>query len=230
MRYALFVALTLLLTAFIGWGTYQTALLLRTWKPDRNLLLIPAENAVRLAMILAAIGLGMLSGLPPTTLGWASAEPAMDLAIGIVAGVLLSLSLTPLSKMAVRRWGHAVYSPIVMLNVLPTSGRQWLLVSLALIPAVLLEELLFRSLLLGGLSPMLPVGVLAVGLSLVFGLLHLPQGKLGVLGTAAAGLVFSLLFIWRGTLLAPLAAHYAADVLQLVQASRSRAELTAMQS
>lgn len=228
MRYLLFVILTLGLTAFIGWGTYQTALALRRWQPDRNLLLLPAENVLRLGLIVICVGLGQLSGLPATTLGWTTAQPLADIAIGVVAGVALSLALTWASRMAVERWGQAIYSPLVILNVLPRSRGEWVLVLLALVPAVALEELLFRSLLLGGLSPWIPAGLLVLGFSLLFGLMHLPQGALGVAGTALAGCALSLLFLWRGSLLVPLVAHYVADVSQLAQAERARVELAAM--
>lgn len=226
--YWLFVAGTGALTAFISWGTYQTARLLRVWRPDRNLLLLPAENALRGAMVLACVGLGLLSGLPAATLGWAPADPAGDVVWGILVGVMLSLALTLGSSLAVRRWGRRVYSPTVILSVLPASGREWVLVLLALVPAVALEELLFRSLLLGGLSPILPERLLLVGMAVFFGLLHLPQGALGVGGTALAGLGLGLLFVERSSLLAPLIAHYVADVMQLILAGRNRAELAAL--
>jgi hypothetical protein len=229
MRYTLFVLLTLLLTAGIGWVTYQAARLLRVWRPDSNMLLAPAENALRLGLVLLCIGLGLLSGLPPAVLGWTWAGAGAAIAWGTIVGVLLSLALTGASMLALRRWGQAIYSPLVILNILPASRREWLLVLVALFPAVLLEELLFRSLLLGGLSPLAPAWLLAILVSLVFGFLHAPQGALGVAGTALAGLVFSWLFVWQGTLLAPLAAHYTANVLQLVQAGRNRDLLAAMQ-
>lgn len=85
--------------------------------------------------------------------------------------------------------------------------------------------MLFRSLLLGGFSPLLPTWLLVAGLALLFGLMHLPQGKLGVFETALAGGVFSLLFLWRGSLVTPFVAHYVADVFQLVQAQDTHAEL-----
>lgn len=230
MRYILFVTLTLALTGFIGWSTYQTDRLLRQWQPDRNLLLLPAENALRVGLVALCLGLGWLSGLPPQTLGWASNAPLVDAGIGIGIGVGLSLVLTAVSTAAVRRWGRSIYSPAVMLNVLPANRLQWVGVLLALVLVAALEELLFRSLLLGGLSPVLPVWLLVPVLALVFGLMHLPQGRLGVAGTALAGLLFSLAFLWRSSLLVPLVAHYVADVLQLVQASRRRQELAGLMS
>lgn len=229
MRYNLFVLLTLLLTAGIGWATYQTARLLRTWTPDGNMLLMPAENALRLALVALCVGLGLLSGLPAAALGWTTSNAAGAILWGAIFGVLLSLSLTGASALALRRWGQAIYSPLVILNILPAGGREWLLVLLALFPAVLLEELLFRSLLLGGFSPLAPSWLLAILVSLVFGLFHKPQGALGVAGTILAGLVFALLFLRQGSLLAPLIAHYVANVLQLLQAGRRREQLAAMQ-
>jgi membrane protease YdiL (CAAX protease family) len=230
MRYVLFVTLTLGLTAFISWTTYHTARLLRGWHPDRNLLLLPPENALRMALVLVCLGLGLLSGLPAETLGWKPATPLVDVLIGLLMGVLLSLALTYGSQRALARWGDTIYSPIVILSVLPRNRREWVLVLLALVPVALLEELLFRSLLLGGLSPLLPAWLLVAGLAALFGILHLPQGWLGVVGTAAAGILFSGLFLWRASLLAPLTAHYVADALQLLQASRSKTELSRLQA
>ena len=51
INFWLFTVLTLALVAFIGYGTYATARLLRNWRPDRNLLLLPAENLLRLVLI-----------------------------------------------------------------------------------------------------------------------------------------------------------------------------------
>ena len=228
MYYPIFVTLTLVLTAFIGWATFQTDRLLRSWRPDRNLLLLPAENALRLLLVAASVALGLLSGLPLAVLGWTSAGPAGDIAVGLVAGALLSLALTAASRVALSRWGQAIYWPLLILNVLPRSRLEWGLVLVALAPAVALEELLFRSLLIGGLSPLLPAWLLVIGVSLLFGLFHLPQGALGMAGTALAGAVLGLLFLWHGSLLAPLLAHYVADVLQLVQARRHQEMLAGL--
>ena len=46
-RYVLFVVLSLAMTALLSYGTYTTNRLLRTWVPDRNLLLLPGETLHR---------------------------------------------------------------------------------------------------------------------------------------------------------------------------------------
>jgi membrane protease YdiL (CAAX protease family) len=91
-------------------------------------------------------------------------------------------------------------------------------VLLALLPAAAVEELLFRSLPLGGLGWLVPPQWLLWPLALFFGLLHWPQGPWGVLGTALAGIALSLLFLATRSLWVPLAAHYVMNVVQILAA------------
>jgi membrane protease YdiL (CAAX protease family) len=98
-------------------------------------------------------------------------------------------------------------------------------VLLALFPAVLVEELLFRSLLLGGLRLFVPSLVLVISTALLFGWAHSPQGRLGMVLTAVISLAFAGLFLWRGSLLPPLVAHYVVNLLQLLAAHRQRNSL-----
>ncbi|MEZ4583150.1 MAG: hypothetical protein R3A10_16200 [Caldilineaceae bacterium] len=90
VRYLFFVCLTLFLTAFLGYGTYNTAKLLRTWTPDRNLLLLPGETIVRLILIGVCIGLGILSGLAPATLGWTAHDLDRQILWGMGWGVVVA--------------------------------------------------------------------------------------------------------------------------------------------
>jgi membrane protease YdiL (CAAX protease family) len=62
--------------------------------------------------------------------------------------------------------------------------------------------------------------VLVVGTALLFGWMHGPQGPLGVIMTAAVSILLAALFLWRGSLLPPLMAHYVVNVLQLLVAHR----------
>ncbi len=225
MAFIVFVAGTLALTAFIAWATYRSAQMLRQMQVDFNLLLLPAENLLRVGMVVACLILGGASGLPREQFGWTSYTPLADLAIGLVVGVLTQVILNVLTDWAISRFGPGIYSPVVILSILPRSQEEWAPVMLALFPAVLVEELLFRSLLLGGLAAAWPVPILLVGTALLFGWMHSPQGWLGMIMTAAVSLLFAALFLWRGSLLPPLAAHYVVNLLQLVIAHRRRDEL-----
>jgi membrane protease YdiL (CAAX protease family) len=225
MGLVVFVVGTLTLTAFITWATYRSAQMLHQVEVDFNLLLLPAENLLRVGLIVICLILGQVSGLPREQFGWISYAPLADAAIGLGVGVAVQVILNALTNWAIRRFGPEIYSPLVILSILPRSRDEWAPVLLALFPAVLVEELLFRSLLLGGLGLLLPVPVLLVGTGLLFGWMHSPQGRLGMVMTAAISLLLAGLFLWRGSLLLPLVAHYVVNLLQLLAARRHRDEL-----
>jgi membrane protease YdiL (CAAX protease family) len=224
-RYWLFVALTLALTGFIGYNTYLSAQLLRRWRPDRNLLLLPAENLLRLGLVLACLGLGVLSGLDARQLGWLLSRWPAQLLWGVGWGVGLAGFLYLSTRWILQRSGQRFYSSIIVQAIVPKSTGELLGVSLVMISVVLLEELLFRSLLLGGLAPILPAPLLLIGWSVVFGLLHSPQGLWGMIGAGLAGAVLGWLFLQHGSLLTPLIAHYVTNMVQVLQAMRLREQL-----
>jgi membrane protease YdiL (CAAX protease family) len=176
---------------------------------------MPAENLVRVVMLLFCVALGYLSGVEATQLGWQWPQPALQLLIGVGAGLATALFFYYTTRQIVRHSGDRFYSPAVMHYIIPKSRREFLLVLLALIPVVLLEELLFRSLLLGGLSPLAPEIVLLIGFGLVFGLFHSPQGIWGMIGAGLGGIIFGLLFLWQQSILAPVVAHYVANAAQI---------------
>lgn len=207
-----------LLLGFVCFATYRTGQVLATWKPDQNLLLLPGENIVRLVMIGIAFGLGAISGRGPEALGWVTAQPWEDMLIGLAVGLGISLALL-LPSLWVKRHRPQWQSDVVLESIRPRNRRQWPLVLLALIPVALLEELLFRSLLLGGFEPVVNIWWFALAASIVFGLLHRPQGEWGVAAVTVVSLVFSALFLWRHSLLLVVAAHWMANVAQLAQAA-----------
>lgn len=220
LAYILFVLLCLGLTALIGAATVATARLLRRWTPPGNLLLMPGENLLRVALTAAGVGLGLLSGLPFATLGWQMDGWPMNVALGVLVGLALAAFFYVATGWMIRRTGERFYSSLILRYIVPHSGREMLLVCLALIPAVFLEELLFRSLWIGGFSPLLSPPLLLVISSVIFGLFHTPQGVWGVLGTGLAGAIFGGLFLWTGGLLMPLVAHYVVNVAQIALAWR----------
>jgi membrane protease YdiL (CAAX protease family) len=221
----LFVVGTLFILVLLAWITFQSAVYLRKIQPTFNLLLLPAENLLRLVLIAVCIGLAQSSGQPYARFGFDAAEPARDVVVGFVAGILVALALPPITRVAIARFGAQVYSPVVVRSILPRSRREWLFIPLALVPSVFLEELLFRSLLLGGLAIFAPPLFLAVGWSALFGAMHLPQGALGIVVAALLGLLLSALFLATASLLAPFIAHYIINILQLVAAARDKSWL-----
>ncbi len=213
---------SLALLGLVCWLTYASAQLLQRWEPDCNLLLAPVENLARLAIIALCLLVGLASGVPAARLGWASRNLWLDMALGLGFGLIVQVAVNWLTWRAVDAFGKDIYSPLVMKAILPCNPREQILVPLALLPAALLEELLFRSLLLGGFSLFAPPLLLAAVFSLLFGLMHAPQGRLGIIVTAVVGFLLSLLFLWRWSLLPPMVAHYAINRLQRRTAERQR--------
>jgi membrane protease YdiL (CAAX protease family) len=217
----LFTIGMLIMLGFVSFATFRTSEILKTWTPEENLLLIPAENIVRLVMIAVCVGLGFLSPVGIKELGWIPTDPLGDIGIGVVVGLGISLVAGPLTVWVIRHHPEW-YSDVVLQSILPRSRREWPLVILALLPTVLLEELLFRSLLLGGFGPYVNILFFAVAASILFGLLHRPQGEWGVAAVTVVALILSALFLWRVSLLVVVVAHWVTDIAQLVQAERQK--------
>jgi membrane protease YdiL (CAAX protease family) len=223
--YPLFVFGSLGLTVALAWATYQSGRLLRAVPVRENLLLAPVENIVKAIVVLVCIGLGMLSGATPERLGWTLENGWRDLGLGIIVGLGTQTAANAFTLFAIKVWGKTIYSPVVMRNIMPRTRFEWFLVPAALLLAVVLEELLFRSLLIGALSITVPLPILIVGFAAIFGLMHSPQGILGVVMTGLMGLWLSLLFVWSGSLVLPLVTHYVINLLQLLKAQDKRAWL-----
>jgi len=218
VRYLLFLIITFGLAGFLGYSTFATARLLRTWRPERNLLLLPQENALRVALVLVCIGLGLLSDVQPATLGWQWQHWQSDALLGLGVGAVLALFFFTATRLLLRLGGGRYYSPSILEILLPKNRREFWLVLLAFLPSVAVEELLFRSLLIGGLSPLAPSIHLVIGVGILFGLFHSPQGLWGMTGAGLAGVIFGLLLLGTGSLTAPLVAHFVANSLQIALA------------
>ncbi len=224
MSNVLFLVFLTALLAALAFATVRTGQLLRTWTPDRNLMLSGPENVFRLVLILVCLLLGLTLGPGSAALGLRAANLAADIALGLACGLVLSLVVAGAGWLIERTWGTDVYNDGVLRAILPRSRWEWVGVLLALLPAALLEELLFRALPLAGLAWLIAPRWLLWPLSVGFGLLHWPQGSWGVLGATLAGVVFGLLFLFTGSLWVPLAAHYILNVTQLLLAQATRAQ------
>jgi len=210
-----------LLIAFVAFTTYRSGQLLRTgWLPTENLLLNPLDNLLRLLFIVICLALGAFVGPGPAALGWRVSYLGQDLAWGSAAGLLLTALIFGTGWLIERRWGVALTDDKLLRSILPVNAREWGGVIVALLPAAMLEELLFRSLPLGGLSWLIAPWWLMWPLALIFGLLHWPQGAWGVFGTALAAIALSGLFLASGSLWTALAAHYVLNLGQLILARR----------
>lgn len=101
----------------------------------------------------------------------------------------------------------------------PDTAAGWAGLLVVVLPLIAVaEELLFRGALIGGLAAGfgLPVWVLAVASSVLFGVGHGLQGPGGVVVTTALGGVLAGAFVVTGSLTVVVIAHYLVNALELV--------------
>ena len=219
----LFVFGLLVILTFIAYATYRTNQALQVWTPEENLLLSLPENIARFVFIALGVGLGFLSREDFHTLGWQPLDPLGDIFIGIGLGVILPLLLYYPSRW-IETHHPEWYSDIVVKSIRPRHPGQWPWVILALLPVALMEELYFRSLLLGAFAPHVNIVAFVIGVSVIFGLLHIPQGEWGVVGVILVSLVLSVVFLWRESLLVVVIAHWLMNTVQLVLEAWTRGQ------
>lgn len=218
--YLVFVALTFLLTMLVGYATVRTNRMLALWPLEQNPLLHPGENVVRVILVILCIGLGVLSGVPSAMLGWQWGAVLPQLGWGTVAGLVIAGFYYAATRALIAAGGARYYSPRVLQIIVPRRASEFPAVGLAMLPVVVMEELLFRSLLVGGLTPLLPVWLLVVATALLFGLMHSAQGAWGVVGVTLGGLALGSLFVTAESLLLPIWTHYVVNMTQLALAYR----------
>ena len=217
-RPALFALLLLILIAALGAATVQSGRLLRRIKPTQNLLLSAGDNILRLVLIGACIAMGVFLGPGAQALGWSLDHFVRDAALGALVGLLLAPLIQWLSGVAVRVWGEGIYDNRLLRAIVPVDRGEWMGVALALFPAALLEELLFRSLPLAGFAYLVSPWVLMWPLALLFGLLHWPQGPLGVVGSAFMAIALSALFLLTGSIWTAVFAHWVLNLVEVTLA------------
>lgn len=152
-----------------------------------------------------------------TFLGTPGGSAASAAAIVVFLGVLIAPPL--LLRRSIDEGGGIDAIPTVgdIRSLLPRTRAELRYgVGLAL-SAGLFEELLFR---LG--LPALLFGILGLGplafviAALLFGMLHLYQGPLGILFAALLGLAFAALYVLTGSIAAPIVVHALVDLRTLV--------------
>jgi membrane protease YdiL (CAAX protease family) len=220
LEQALFALFTALLISGLGAATYQSGRILRRITPPVNLLLTLPDNLLRALLIGLCVGLGLSLGPGAAALGWSLDTFLRDASLGALVGLLLAPPLQWASAAAVRRWGSGVYDNLVLRAIVPVNRREWVGVAAALLPAALLEELIFRSLPLAGLNWLISPWVLMWPLALIFGLLHWTQGPLGVVGTTFLALILSALFLWTGSIWTAVFAHWVLNLVEVTIAWR----------
>lgn len=181
-------------------------------------------------LLAALLGLALLLLLvfPSVRVAWRfelSAKTAVDATFGACAGIALAYlylhALAPALEAVQRQVGDYVPPG----SVLPTVSSHIAIFFVAnVLLAPLVEETLYRGLALPALIERFGAAPGILVSCLLFGLLHWPGGFWYMVLTATAvGGLFTGLTLWRGSLVAPFAAHLALNLVEFLHA-RSRSD------
>lgn len=172
-----------------------------------------ATHGVLAVVLLAA---AWLTAVPPEALGLEMPSTS-DIAIGGALGLVLAVA----NEVGARVANRLGFEPDDRLRTVlaPETVAGWaglLLVGLPVIAGA--EELLFRGVLIGGLSSGLgwSIPLLVVLSSALFGLGHGLQGPGGVLVTALLGAVLGVAFVATGSLAVVVVAHYTVNAAEFL--------------
>ena len=165
------------------------------------------------------IGAAIYSGIPAEALGieFSSEYLVTGVVLGVGFGVALYVA-NELGAASAKRFGID-HDEQLREMLAPDSIGGWLVLLVVVLPIIaLFEELLFRAALIGVLSAGFDVSpwLLAVGSSIVFGFGHGVQGTAGIVVTGVLGFVLAAVFIYTGSLLVVVVAHYLINAFEFV--------------
>jgi membrane protease YdiL (CAAX protease family) len=148
-------------------------------------------------------------------LGLAIGNPILTVTITIVLTALVLLNqLISLRRLASSPAEAQGLLPQLALKLFPQDGVERLAFFALVVTVAICEELVYRGFVQCVFQDWskgsVTVGVL--GSAVYFSIAHLYQGRRGLASTLVAGLIFAGARAWTGSLLAPIAAHFVADI------------------
>lgn len=215
-----FVAGTVVLTVALTYMTAATARVLRRGPLPYNPLLHPLEVLFRFGLLAVCLVLLWWSGFSPAQFGFVRFSIPRDLFLGAGLGIVLVWGVNLFSVLLLSDTSAGFYSKHALFSMRPTSAAEMVLTALATLPAAALEELLFRSMWIGGFSVWLSVPALIVAIAILFGVMHVAQGLWGILVTGIVGVLFGMLFVWSGSFWLILVTHWVMNLNQFILAWR----------
>lgn len=176
-------------------------------------------NVVASQLLIGGLLLALLwvTGVPPGALFIDLRVDGRLVILGIAFGTVLYLG----NETSVRLLDRAGigYSEGLRAALTPDRAGGWAMLLLVVLPTIaVVEELLFRAAIIGGgfaglgLDPYLLVVLSAV----LFAVGHGAQGTGGILVTGTLGLVLGAAFVYSGSLILVVIAHYVINVLEFV--------------
>jgi membrane protease YdiL (CAAX protease family) len=158
------------------------------------------------------------SGEPVRQIGWTARRLWRDVGIGVVLFPVVSLSIAWLER-GLERAGLSAPSTQLPSFLAAEGPWQFALAGILVVVVAFSEETVFRGYLIlrfAAVSRSLFWAVIVS--SLVFSLGHGYEGSAGLVSVGVMGAIFALVYLWRGSLVAPMVMHFLQDFLGIVVA------------
>ena len=148
--------------------------------------------------------------------GWTWRHPARELILGVLCFVPVFLGAALLERALLRAGLSPPATPLP--SFLKEQGPAEALLAVLLVTVVALaEETIFRGYLLLRFRAVLRSTTASVLLSsAIFAVGHGYEGSAGLVTIGVMGAVFALVYLWRGSLVAPIVMHFLQDFLSIV--------------
>ncbi len=139
-----------------------------------------------------------------------------DVVLGAVLFVLLAYGATAVDGLL--RMAGLSEPSTKLPNLLTATGNLQFVLAFVLVAVVAVaEETIFRGYLIHRISELTGSRVAAVVLSsLLFAMGHGYEGTTGVITVGLMGFCFALVYLWRGSLVAPITMHFIQDLVSIV--------------
>ncbi|MCH5374397.1 MAG: CPBP family intramembrane metalloprotease [Planctomycetes bacterium] len=156
------------------------------------------------------------NGEPISRIGWRSGNIRREVALGVILFVPFLFFNAGVERLF-SGLGLSQTSPGAEAFLKPHGLAQFVLATALVAVVAVTEETIFRGYLLLRLTALSRSVVLAVVLSsLIFSIGHGYEGMAGVATVGVMGMVFAGIYLWRGSLLAPMTMHFLQDFLVIV--------------
>lgn len=194
-----------------------SALLVYAFRPETlSFLFVASASMVRDLLLMAVVVLLLRrNGESVRALGWTGRDPWREIRLGVLLFPPFFLG-TALLQMLLRALGlTGLTEPPAYLM---PAGSLEVLFSLVFITVVAIsEETIFRGYLLLRFQAILrsPAAALVLS-SAVFALGHAYQGSAGVVTVGAMGVLLGMVYLWRGSLIAPVVMHFLQNFVGIV--------------
>lgn len=152
------------------------------------------------------------NGLRP--IGWRAQHPGKEIFVGIVLFIPFYFGMISLEHVLQLLGLSAPAQPPTYL--IPTSVAEYPLALAFLVVVAIAEETVFRGYLILRLSAVTGRSGAVLISSIVFALGHGYQGTLGIAAIGVIGVVFALVYLWRGSLVAPMVMHFLQDFMGVI--------------